>query len=65
MVHSPGLDSIPGTRLEGTVGSKLCVVRRPSGLMAAHFMVGRGEDQDEDIRPEDLPGQGSVHPKIP
>lgn len=47
------------------MGSKLCVVRRPSGLMAAHFMGARGEDQDGDIRPEDLPGQGSVHPKTP
>lgn len=60
-VRSPGLDPTPGMRLEGNVGSKLCVVRVPRANSCAPH--GGWGDRDGDIRPESLLGQGSVHPK--
>ena len=37
----PGLDSIPGRRLEGNVGSKLCVVRGPKANSCGPLLRGR------------------------
>lgn len=67
-VHSPGLDSTPGMRLEGNVGIKLCVWSGDPGPTAVHLSgsgLGVGENQEGNrmLGPEGWPGQGSVHLK--
>lgn len=45
----PGLDSIPGMRLKGNIGSKLCVVREPKANSCVPLLGGRTRKGKESL----------------